>query len=77
MGPLNSAVGFEFNHDEFATLQLDAEGEPPYVPTTPLFTELMETSEPFDSRAIFFPLLLYPCPPEMPGPLMINPNLSL
>ena len=43
----------------------------------PLFTELILTSEPFASLAIFLALLLNPCPPVIPGPLIKNPNLSL
>ena len=58
MGPLNSGDGEAGTQVGLADEQLEEEGDPPELPTTPLLTELMETSDPLDKRAMFFPLLV-------------------
>ena len=70
-------VGAFWTQFPLAAIQLAELGAPPLDPTIPLFTEFIDTSEPFDKRAIFLALLVNPCPPAIPGPLIKNPNLSL
>ena len=51
--PKYSGVGEFCTQLPFAAVHFEAVGAPDPEPTTPLFTELIETSDPFPNRAMF------------------------